>query len=475
MKKFCVVVLSVILSSMAGAYGHALPTEEGGQSAKEKTDTLPGLLRDCLLLKLDKDQRIDTTSYLYEQYLGVLSYLNDPETPERYIASTPRFYRLFLPLYYDDRPYEHISKLQWAPQPAVRANRDLPYYTFLQSDTLSPVWRKDDERLMDRTLLHAYLSNPHIVSLYSKDIAQDSLFHNVVLKSPSTKPAVIRLFTNEHMLQVNEDVSIVIRKPNWWQTGGNGSFQFSQNYFSKNWYKGGESTVSLLANLQLFANYNDREQVVWENLLDMKLGFNSAPSDQYHNYLVNTDLFRLYSKLGIQAANKWYYTFSTELKTQFCHSYDANSQVLKAAFFAPLDWSTSLGMDYKLKQKNLELSVFIAPLTYMLRHVGNPDVNETSFGLNEGQRTQHNFGSQIQPTLTWTIISSITLTSRLNFQTSYRWTRIEWENTLNFVLNRYLSTKIYVFARYDDSSAPTVGNSYFQLNEILSFGLNYAW
>ena len=133
MKKFCVVVLSVILSSMAGAYGHALPTEEGGQSAKEKTDTLPGLLRDCLLLKLDKDQRIDTTSYLYEQYLGVLSYLNDPATPERYIASTPRFYRLFLPLYYDDRPYEHISKLQWAPQPAVRANRDLPYYTFFDA------------------------------------------------------------------------------------------------------------------------------------------------------------------------------------------------------------------------------------------------------------------------------------------------------------------------------------------------------
>ncbi|MDR0977294.1 MAG: DUF3078 domain-containing protein [Prevotellaceae bacterium] len=442
-------------------------------------DSLSPFLRSYLILKLKPVAPagfvLDTVSILYEKHLGRLDYLNDPSTPERYIASNPYYYRLFVPLLYYKSPFKRISSIDWKfdPFPA----RHLPDSLGLCFDTTPFTSTAQTNAQVDRALLHYYIyGDPRRVVGSEEELQRIRGFEDNITQEASSRPAVVKLFTPEKMNDVTDDVELQVNKPNWWVTGGAGSLQISQNHISKNWYKGGESSVNLLANLQLTANYNDQQKLQWENLLEAKVGLASAHSDTEHKYLFNTDQFRLFSKLGVQAASHWYYTLSAEFKTQFFNSYKSNNPNLISSFLAPADLSVALGMDYKLKKGKFNFSVVMSPITYAMRYVGNDRVDETSFGLDEGKHVKHDIGSQISPTLSWTIVPSITYDSRLNYLTSYKWTRVEWENTINFILNRHLSTKLYWYARFDDSAAPrNDSNSYFQINELLSFGINYSW
>ena len=381
-RRFLIGLVAALLSFPVIAQNAAKSTRK--RAATENADTLSGIWSQNWILKLkpcDNGYRLHTVSVLYEKYFGVLDYLNDPATPERYIAYNPDYYRMFVPTTYYYAPMERLSQVGWTfqkPDTVPAMTKEL-----LPFDTLSFLSKENANRVVDRVMMNTYVNRPDLVVMTEKEIKKKKLFKDNIEKEISSKPSVVKLFAQENMARVKEEAEVVIQKPNWWVTGGNGSLQITQNYISDNWYKGGESTNSLLANLQLFANYNDREKLQWENMLDAKFGFNSAPSDEFHDYLVSTDQFRLYSKLGIQAASKWYYTITTEFKTQFCHSYKANSEELVSAFFAPADWSSSIGMDYKLKKEKFNLSVFIAPLTYMLRYVGNKEVDEVKFGLDE--------------------------------------------------------------------------------------------
>ncbi len=467
-KDILVSLFAILFPAMVGA-------QQVTNANVQQPDTLSELMQTQFLLKLVPDGEgftLDTVSILYDKYIGVLEYLNDPQTPPRYIEDNSYYYRLFVPLIYYHSPIERFSKLE--------IDTLKPLVAQPSAESLLPLdtWELDEiarvNASVDAALIKAYVNLPTYVK-GSEDDLIDKVYRDNINKEAQSKPTVAALYGNTSDVEFDEEADVIIHKPNWWTTGGSGSLQMTQNYISDNWYKGGESNTSMLATFKLFANYNDKEKVQWENLIDAKLGFASTPSDQYHDYLVNTDQLRLYSKLGVQAAKNWYYTVATEFKTQFCHGFNANSEVMKTAFLAPAYLTSNIGMDFKLKKKKYTLSVFLAPLTHAMTYVGNKEVNETSYGIDEGKRVKHNFGSEVSSNLNWKILDNISLESRLSYLTSYKWVRIEWENTFNFAVSKYLSTKLYIHARYDDSTAPKSGDSYFQLKELLSFGINYNW
>ena len=65
---------------------------------------------------------------------------------------------------------------------------------------------------------------------------------------------------------------------------------------------------------------------------------------------------------------------------------------------------------------------------------------------------------------------------KIKYFTTYDKVIANWENTFNFQLNRYLSTKFFLHTRFDDGVTLTEDNkSYFQFKEMLTFGLAYTW
>lgn len=75
----------------------------------------------------------------------------------------------------------------------------------------------------------------------------------------------------------------------------------------------------------------------------------------------------------------------------------------------------------------------------------------------------------------WNILWNITYQSRIFLFTDYKYFQGDWENTISFNINKFLSTQIYAHLRYDTSVPSHASWKKFMLREILSFGLSYTF
>ena len=267
----------------------------------------------------------------------------------------------------------------------------------------------------------------------------------------------------------------------YWKKSGEHSLQVAQNHISDNWYKGGNSSFFVRNYHKVKIDYS-KDKLTFNNVFEWKLSLQQTPADTIHKINVSEDLVRIENTLGYKAFDHWSYSAKLETKTQLFSSYPVNSDEKNTALFAPLVVNVGLGMSYTLDKsykdnitKKIKLTQSISPFSVNYTYIADRGVDETKFGLEQGKRSKFELGSLFNTDLTYTFNKFVDWTSRFKYFTNYHRAEIEFENKFNMSLNRYLSTNIILYLRYDDNVPKGNQYGYLQVNEMISFGLSYKW
>lgn len=410
--------------------------------------------------------------------------------------------------------YRHMTATQFAPTPLDRHFYDVVRHDVDEIFAMQPY---DDARTPDDVLAIVPVEVPEVVdnvppivtgniipdwlraSLLADRIQQDFLYEMMLdnsglidyaywdLPEPPRLPeedTSFDAYLKKLDLPEVDNTKVELRvweidKTHWLHTLNTG-LQFSQAYLSDNWYQGGNNNISLFFNFLWDVQLNPvwHPNFMLQSTLSYKLGLNSASQDTHHNYSISQDLFQYNFKMGLKATNNWYYSLTTQFKTQMLKNYEANSDVLKADFLSSGDLTVGLGMTYSKsnKSKTVVFNASISPLSYNLKTCISEKIDHSKFGMAQDKRFVNEIGSSAELTFKAVIAKNINYNSRLFLFSDYKYFLSDWENTLSFQFNRYLSTQIYAHLRYDTSvSNPDSKWGKLMLKEILSFGLTYTF
>lgn len=276
--------------------------------------------------------------------------------------------------------------------------------------------------------------------------------------------------------KVNAPVKkIVIDKPQMrpWLVKSNVMLQFSQSYISSNWHKGGSDNMSVLGIINGQFNYDNKKSIQWENFAEWRLGVNTAEGEKIRMFNTNDDIIRYNSKLGIKASGSWFYSGTFDVSTQFFNSYKSqNSNDKVAALLTPVRMNIGVGLDYKYKKL---MSLMLSPVSYKFIYANDTlGINKKSFGILPGDQVLSQLGSSFRAQLSYAPSKEIQLDSKLTFYTNYQKVEVDWEIVGNFIVNRYLSTRLSINPRYDNTMILNKGEkAKIQFKELLTFGFSY--
>lgn len=276
-----------------------------------------------------------------------------------------------------------------------------------------------------------------------------------------------------------EDIARSIRdRYSHWYKEANLMLQFTQNYISPNWYKGGKSQFSVLNIAKGQISYR-RDPITWDNYGEWRVGITTTPGDTLRKYNVTDDMFRLYSKFGYKIIPKLFAVASVELNTTLWNVWNENQTTAKTAFMTPLKFHVYGGLDYRPIN---DLSIFVAPVTYKLvyAYFGDGDkkrnIDVTNYGIAAGEHLRNDLGTTIRVQWQWHPVREFGLDTDFYFFTNYHDVEIDWEINGEFYINRFLSIRLMLHPRFDSAYIATGDTKpHIQFKELLSVGFSHKF
>ena len=247
-----------------------------------------------------------------------------------------------------------------------------------------------------------------------------------------------------------------------------GSYGLNINQLAlSNWAAGGENSWAGKA----FANFT---------LLDHKKAFEQKLTGAFafgisrfadKRIEKQDDKIDLTYSLSLNSKTQWNVTMVSTFNTQFANGYKyPNDSTVISGFFAPAYLTISAGYSYKTKDERFQ--IFMSPMAGKVTFVMNQDLADAgSFGVRKGYYAQDG---------TWVpgenVTSAVGVNAIINYKRSigknityitmlnafYNYTEmrnddrlrldVNWENTINFVITKYITTILFVNLKYDHNT-----------------------
>ncbi len=245
-----------------------------------------------------------------------------------------------------------------------------------------------------------------------------------------------------------------------WETGGKAGITLSQAFLA-NWVAGGESSVSMIGTLHLFANKKKRYSN-WANTLDLQLGF----TGQGKVFRKTVDRMELTSERRIYLRKKWFYDYRLNFRSQMLPGYSSpDDTVVISNFMAPGYVFLTFGFDWHPVRG---LTVLIAPLSGKFTIVADQALaNRGAFGvvkatideltdiiLTLGKNLKTEFGGYVKLYYKGNITSTTSVESRLELFSNYlhkpQNVDVNWEVLGKVKISEVFSVNLYTHLVYDD-------------------------